>query len=82
MNFTFTTEAGGIDLVDEVSGLGFYAAVKKHAEELEVLGLRLWVLTLPALIRSKKAAGREKDLRLIPELEALQALRGEGEEQH
>ena len=81
LNFTLTSDAGDIDLVGEVSGLGFYAKVKRNAEEVELLGRRLWVLTIPGLIRSKKAAGREKDLRLIPELEALQALREESEEE-
>jgi len=36
------------------------------------------VLSLPALIRSKKAAGREKDLRALPELEALLELKKRG----
>ncbi len=81
LNFTFTTDAGDIDLVGEVSGLGYYDSVKKDSEEIEVLGHRLYVLTIPALIRSKKAAGRQKDLRLIPELEALQALREESEDE-
>jgi hypothetical protein len=40
---------------------------------------RLWVLTLEGLIQAKQAAGRGKDLRLIPELKALQALRKESE---
>jgi hypothetical protein len=37
----------------------------------------VWVLTLEGLISSKQAAGRPKDLRLLPELQALQALRSE-----
>ena len=75
------TDAGDIDLLGEVSGLGTYESVKLEAEEIDVLGHKSWVLTIPALIRSKKAAGREKDLRLIPELEALMALRQEAEKQ-
>ena len=82
LNFTLTTDAGDIDLIGEVSGLGFYDAVEKQAEQIEILGRQLRVLTIPALIRSKKAAGRQKDLRLIPELEALQALREGPEEEH
>ena len=79
MNFTLITDAGDIDLLAEVSGLGLYEQVKKHAEEIEVYGHRLWVLTIEGLIQSKQAAGREKDLRLIPELRALQALREQSE---
>lgn len=36
-----------------------------------------WVLDLEALIRSKEAIGREKDLRMLPELRALQRLRAQ-----
>ena len=76
LNFTLTTEAGDVDLLGEVMGLGSYDAVKAHAEEVELYAHRIWVLTLAGLIVSKQAAGRAKDLRLLPELQALQALRG------
>jgi len=75
LNFTLITDAGDIDLLGEVSGLGAYEDVQNSAEEVEVFGHQCWVLTIEGLIRSKQAAGREKDLRLIPELKALQALR-------
>jgi predicted nucleotidyltransferase len=76
-NFTLTTEVGDLDLIGEVPGLGTYEAVKAQSEEVELYGYRVWVLTLEGLISSKQAAGRPKDLRLLPELQALQALRGE-----
>ena len=79
LNFTLLTDAGDIDLLGEVSGLGFYEQVKDWAEEVEVFGRRCWVLTIEGLIQSKQAAGRGKDLRLIPELKALQALRDQTE---
>ena len=37
MNFTLITNAGDIDLIGEVSGLGLYVDVEKHSEEIEVL---------------------------------------------
>jgi hypothetical protein len=37
--------------------------------------MRCRVLTLEGLIKSKKAAGRAKDLMLLPELEALVEIR-------
>jgi hypothetical protein len=40
-------------------------------------GLRYSVITLEGLIRTKRAAGRPKDLRALYELEALHTLRGE-----
>ena len=76
LNFTLTTEVGDVDLPGEVTGLGPYEAVKTHAEEVELYEHRIWILTLGGLIVSKQAAGRAKDLRLLPELQALQALRG------
>jgi hypothetical protein len=75
LNFTLMTEVGDVDLLGEVTGLGPYEVVKVHAEEVELYAHRIWVLTLEGLIVSKQAAGRAKDLRLLPELLALQALR-------
>jgi predicted nucleotidyltransferase len=71
------TAVGDLDLIGEVPGLGVYEAVKIQAEEVELYGFHVRVLTLEGLISSKQAAGRPKDLRLLPELQALQALRGE-----
>lgn len=77
MNFTLATAAGDLDLIGEVPGPGLYEAVKTQAEAVELYGFHVWVLTLEGLISSKQAAGRPKDLRLLPELQALQALREE-----
>lgn len=81
LNFPLTTAGGDLDLMGEVTGLGDYEAVKAHAEEVVLYGYRVWVLILAGLIRSKQAAGRSKDLRLLPELQALQALRTESQEE-
>ena len=75
MNFTLTTNLGDLDILGEVSGLGGYPEALSFSEELEVYSLRCKVLTLEGLIRSKKAAGRTKDLMLLPELEALLEIR-------
>ncbi|MBZ0168108.1 hypothetical protein MELA_02349 [Candidatus Methylomirabilis lanthanidiphila] len=74
LNFTLTTDGGDLDLMGEVKGLGDYEAVRAHAEEVEIYGYPVLVLTLAGLIHSKQATGRPKDLRLIEELQALQAL--------
>lgn len=81
LNFTLSTEGGDLDLMGEVAGLGGYDTVKANTEEVELLGYRVWVLTLAGLIRSKQAVGRPKDLRLLAELQALQALRTESQEE-
>ncbi len=64
------TSEGAIDVFDRINGVGEFAAAR-----LEAFGLRFRVLTLPALIRAKRAAGRPKDVAQLPELEALVALR-------
>jgi hypothetical protein len=73
LNFTLTTKLGDIDLLGEVTGIGSYEAVASHTIQLPVFGRDLLVLDLPTLIRSKRAAGRPKDLEVIAELEALLA---------
>ena len=71
LNFTLTTDVGDIDLMGEVAGVGDYAAALAASERVELFGATFDVLTLDALIASKRAAGRPKDLLVLPELEAL-----------
>jgi hypothetical protein len=79
LNFTLTTEAGDIDLIGEVTGLGRYENVRRYAEELTLYGQSVRVLNLDGLILSKEAAGRPKDLTLLQELRTLKALRAREE---
>jgi hypothetical protein len=71
LNFTLTTDLGDIDLLGEVAGIGGYDVARPNSIRLLVFGRELAVLDLPTLIRSKRAAGRPKDLEAIAELEAL-----------
>ena len=75
LNFTLTTDLGDLDLLGELAGLGGYTEVLSFCEELELYGVPFKVLTLEGLIRNKRVVGRAKDLRLLPELEALLAIR-------
>jgi hypothetical protein len=75
--FTQTTDAGDIDLRAEVSGLEAFDEVKANAILVEAFGRRIAILDLPSLIRAKRAAGRPKDLLVIPELESLLEADGE-----
>lgn len=80
-NFTFITEIGDVDLLGEVAGVGNYKDVIENSEFKELFGLQVRVLTLDGLIKAKTAAGRTKDLLVLPELEALrEALNDEKEE--
>ena len=60
-----------IDLLAEVKGLGSYEEVNADAVSVEAFGRRVRTLDLDSLIASKRAAGRDKDLRALPELESL-----------
>ena len=71
LNFTLTTRRGDVDLLGEVTGGGNYDALLPHTIEQELFGLRCRFLDLEWLIRTKRAAGRPKDLEAIAELEAL-----------
>ena len=72
---TLRTVEGDIDLLDRVAGVGAYAAAVESSEELTAFNIRFRVLTLEALIRARRAAGRPKDLAQLPTLEALVELR-------
>lgn len=74
-NFTLTTDLGALDFLEEVTGLGSYEAVRKAADIKIIQGMEILVLSLSGLIASKKAAGRKKDLYVLPELEALEELK-------
>lgn len=71
LNFTLTTDLGDLDLLGEVTGIGDFTAALAASMPVELFGHDFDVLTLEALIASKRAAGRPKDLLVLPELEAL-----------
>jgi len=75
LNFTLMTDLGWIDFLGEVAGLGGYENVKKNSEVMPIFEMDCQVLSLEGLIRAKKAAGRSRDLEVIPELEGLLDLR-------
>jgi hypothetical protein len=72
-NFTLTTDLGDIDLIGKILGSGSYSDAIDQTVEIAAHGYSLRVLTLDALIKSKRCAGRRKDLLILPELEALRA---------
>lgn len=71
-NFTLTTSLGDIDLLGEIPGGGTYEDLLPEAIELHVFHIRCLCLSLPQLIRAKRAAGRPKDLEALAELEAIE----------
>ncbi len=72
---TLETDLGWIDLMDQVAGIGDYQACLAASEETQEGPVKLRVLTLSALIKSKRAAGRKPDREHLIELEAISALK-------
>jgi hypothetical protein len=77
LNFTLSTDFGDVDVLGEVTGIGMYEQAFAQSEEKTVYGLKFRVLSLDALLVSKRAAGRIKDRNHILELEELKKMRGE-----
>jgi hypothetical protein len=71
LNFTLRTEVGDIDLLGEVAGLGAFESVAGDSLEADLFGRTYRFLGLEALLRSKRAAGRPKDLEVLAELESI-----------
>jgi predicted nucleotidyltransferase len=71
LNFTLTTDAGPIDVLGEITGVGDYGAVLAVSEELPLYGAPYRCINLDALIVSKRAAGRPKDIEAVAELELI-----------
>ena len=78
LNFTLETRLGQIHLLGEVAGGGTYETLIRETVKVRVFGMSCRCLTLDALIRVKRAAGRFKDGEAIAKLEALRESRHEG----
>jgi hypothetical protein len=75
-----TTEVGDLDLAFRPSGTGGYADLRRDAIEIEAAdGVRVLIASLADVIRSKEAAGREKDRIVLPRLRRLLDRIGRGE---
>jgi hypothetical protein len=72
LNFTLVTSLGDIDLLGEIPGGGTYEDLRAGAIRLSIFDVECLCLSLPQLIRAKRAAGRPRDLEALAELEAIQ----------
>jgi len=79
-NFTLKTTIGNIDLLGEVAGIGSFKSVEKESVLTRLYDCEVRILTLDGLIKAKRAAGRTKDLLVLPELEALREILAESNE--
>ncbi|MGA2132460.1 MAG: hypothetical protein ABSH50_09220 [Bryobacteraceae bacterium] len=69
--FTLRSDIGDIDLLAEVTGLGTYEDVGAVSITVEAYQRGFRAVDLKGLIKAKQAAGRQKDLEGLPEMEAL-----------
>lgn len=72
---TLTTDMGDVDVMDRVPGVGDYAAAVKASDLVRIGAVPFRALSLEALIASKRAVRRKKDVEHLLELEALLAVR-------
>jgi predicted nucleotidyltransferase len=79
-NFTLETSIGDIDLLAEVSGVGIFSNVFDESVTISLYGFEVKVLSIEGLLKAKRAAGRTKDLLVLPELEALREILAESNE--
>ena len=74
-NFTLITDIGSIDVLGEVKGVGTYSEIIVNAVTISLWEMPIKIISLDELILSKIAAGRPKDLLVLPELETLREIR-------
>src|SRR5262249_46034297 len=77
MNFTLATDVGDVDILGEVTGMGSYQQVEAFSEVMEIFGINCKVLTLEGLIKENGGVGREKNLKILPKLKALEKIQKE-----
>lgn len=67
----FTTDAGPIDVVVTVTGVGTYDVHAAEAEPRTVFGIGIEIAGLDQLIASKQATARPKDAAILKELQEI-----------
>lgn len=73
---TLITDKGALDLSFAPSGTDGYADLARGVTRIEYQGRTVPVADLADVLRSKEAAGREKDFRMIPAIRAHLRRRG------
>lgn len=71
--WNLVTDFGRLDIAFEPSGTSGYADVARDATHLTILGAEVDVASLADIIRSKEAAGRDKDHLALPVLRRILA---------
>lgn len=69
--WSFLTDHGRLDLTFVPSGTAGYDDLRRDAVHLTILGVEVDVASLADVVRSKEAAGREKDRLVLPVLRRI-----------
>ncbi|HTX32112.1 MAG TPA: hypothetical protein VMD09_12055 [Solirubrobacteraceae bacterium] len=75
---TTVTSEGELDVLARPAGGPGYEALRRNADRFDLGGFSVLVASIDDLIAMKRAAGRQKDLAAIEELEAIKGLLREG----
>ncbi len=73
LNFTLSTEVGDVDLFGELPGVGGFDDVRAASDVVRLFDRPIAILSLDGLERSKRAAGRAKDLLDLATIAVLKA---------
>lgn len=77
-NLYLDTDAGQLDCLESVLGVGDFSTVKQHSIVIEIDEIECRLINIDALIVAKQAMGRPRDLLAVQELEAIkEKLKGE-----
>lgn len=71
--WNLTTKYGDLDITTEPTGTHGYDDLKRDAIEITLRGVPVKLASLADIVRSKEAAGRDKDRRALPVLRELLA---------
>ncbi len=74
-NLFLDTKIGQLDCLSLIEGVGDYNQVKKESSIIKVGKIKIHVLDIDALIKSKKAMNRPRDRQAIIQLEAIKELK-------
>ncbi|MEZ0362235.1 hypothetical protein ACAG26_00820 [Mycobacterium sp. pUA109] len=69
--WNLTTDAGDLDVAFEPAGTRGYADLRRDARPVALYGVTVRVAALADVIRSKQAANRPKDRRVLPTLREI-----------
>ena len=74
-NLYLDTKIGQLDCLSFIDDLGDYEQVKRVSTLVEVEDIKMYVLSLDALVKTKRAMNRPRDKEAVMQLEAIKKLK-------